>query len=128
MDYVIHRSAERSPERSPELTSRAHAEGSRRSLAAYEATEEQRTVATERARATVTHMKNDGQKEFPRYIAVDTEPDERNKGKASVMLWDTQTEEIIGNNVYDVEEPPKLGDIAMWETFSAQYVGVDTTL
>lgn len=97
-------------------------------LATYEATESQRQVAAERAQAAQARWKKQGEKDAPRYLAVDTEPDERSRGKASVMIWDTQTEEIVGNNVYDVETPPRPGDVAMWETYSAQYVGVGRTL
>ena len=92
-------------------------------LATYEATDEQRQVTTERAkRARAALAANKA--ELPAIIAVETEPDDRRQGARTIMLWDTQTEEIIGNKVYDVETPPKLGDVAMWETYSAQYVGV----
>lgn len=90
-------------------------------LATYEASAEQKAVAEERAHAAQAKLKG---KKKPRYIAVDTDRDNRAQGAASVMLWDTQTEEIVGNNVYDVEAPPKLGEVAMWDTLSAQYVGV----
>ena len=90
-------------------------------LATYEATAEQKAVVEKRARAAQVELKG---KKKPRYIAVDTARDDRAQGAASVMLWDTQTEEIVGNNVYDVETPPQLGEVAMWETLSAQYVGI----
>ncbi len=90
-------------------------------LATYEATPEQKAVAVERAKTAQAAMKG---KKKPRYIAVDTHPDDRAQGSNSVMLWDTQTEEIVGSNVYDVEAPPKIGEVAMWDTLSAQYVGV----
>jgi hypothetical protein len=61
----------------------------------------------------------------PRYIAVDTEKDQRTspKAKKSVMIWDTQSQEIVGNNVYDVESTPSVGSTARFETYSAEYVG-----
>jgi hypothetical protein len=40
-----------------------------------------------------------------------------------VMIWDTQSETIVGNNVYDVQAPPAVGSTAKFETYSAQYVG-----
>ena len=92
-------------------------------LATYEATERQRQVTTERAKSAQAALEEKNA-EVPRIIAVDTEPDDRRQGARTIMLWDTQTEEIVGSKVYDVDTPPKLGDVAMWETYSAQYVGV----
>lgn len=62
-------------------------------------------------------------KKIPRYIAVDTEPDERSQGAKSVMLWDTYSQQIVGNNVYDIEVAPQMLKTAKFETFAAQYVG-----
>lgn len=89
-------------------------------LATYPASEEQAEVAEARARTAQADMDPD---ELPRYLAVDTEPDDRFQGAAAVMLWDTQTEEIVGEQVYDVEAPPAPGDISQWDTITARYVG-----
>ena len=62
-------------------------------------------------------------KKLPRYIAVDTVPDARSKGSRSVMIWDTQAEAIVGNNVYDVATPPRMLETVKFETYSAEYVG-----
>lgn len=62
-------------------------------------------------------------KKLRRYIAVDTTPDARSKGDRSVMIWDTASEEIVGNNVYDIAAAPSLMETARFETYSAQYVG-----
>lgn len=64
-------------------------------------------------------------KKLPRYIAVDTPKDKRSAPgtKKDVMIWDTQSEKLVGNNVYDVMNPPTLGSTAKFETYSAQYVG-----
>jgi len=60
-----------------------------------------------------------------RYIAVDTEKDEHTapQAKKSVMIWDTQSQEVVGNNVYDVKSPPPVGATAKFDTYSAEYVG-----
>ena len=92
-------------------------------LATYEATDRQRQVTIERAKRTQAALEMEDA-ELPKIIAVDTEPDDRRQGARTIMLWDTQTEEIVGSKVYDVETPPKPGEVAMWETYSAQYVGV----
>jgi hypothetical protein len=62
---------------------------------------------------------------LPRYIAVDTARDKRSSPKAKkvVMIWDTHAETLVGNNVYDLESPPPVGDTAQFETYSAEYVG-----
>ena len=69
--------------------------------------------------------KTEMKKENKRYIAVETEPDERTspEAEANVMIWDTESEKIVGNNVYDVEETPEVGSTAKFETYSAEYVG-----
>ena len=72
--------------------------------------------------ATVT-FEPEGNK--TRYIAVDTEKDEHTAAgaKKSVMIWDTQSQEVVGNNVYDVKSPPAVGSTAKFDTYSAEYVG-----
>ena len=72
--------------------------------------------------ATVVEKKPT-RKKLPRYIAVDTVPDARSKGTKSVMIWDTQAEAIVGNNVYDVATPPRMLETVKFETYSAEYVG-----
>jgi hypothetical protein len=64
-------------------------------------------------------------KTLPRYIAVDTPKDKRSAPgtKKDVMIWDTQSEALVGNNVYDVANPPAIGTTAKFDTYSAQYVG-----
>jgi hypothetical protein len=64
-------------------------------------------------------------KKQARYIAVDTEKDEHTapQAKKSVMIFDTQTQEIVGNNVYDVQSTPPVGGTAKFDTYTAEYVG-----
>lgn len=116
-------------------------------IAKYQASERQRTVANQRARAAYaklvrraeqtratpirldagekkTAKRKPARKKLPRYIAVDTERDARSKGTKSIMIWDTQVQEVVGNEVYDVSAPPRPLDTARFDTYSAQYVGV----
>jgi hypothetical protein len=115
-------------------------------IARYQASERQRAVANQRARASYQKLVSRDQarsgaqtggsaaekktttgkparKKVPRYIAVDTERDTRSKGAKSIMIWDTQVQEVVGNEVYDVEAPPRPLDTARFDTYSAQYVG-----
>jgi hypothetical protein len=62
---------------------------------------------------------------IPRYIAVETEKNAQDVPgtKKAVMIWDTQAQEIVGNNVYDIGTSPAVGSTSRFETFSAEYVG-----
>ena len=64
-------------------------------------------------------------KKLPRYIAVDTAKDEHTAPQAetAVVIFDTETQEIVGNNVYDVKSTPPVGGTAKFETYTAEYVG-----
>jgi hypothetical protein len=112
-------------------------------IAKHQATERQRRIAEERARVAYRRLVAQRQSEehrttqtsgghkakparkVPRYIAVDTAKDEHTSPKAakSVMIWDTQSQEIVGNNVYDIQSAPAVGSTAKFETYSAEYVG-----
>lgn len=98
-------------------------------IAKHRATERQRRIAEERAKIYYGRIspakKAEMQKKKVRYIAVDTEKDERSSPKAqkTVMIWDTQSQEVVGNNVYDVQQPPAKGETAKFDSYSAEYVG-----
>ena len=98
-------------------------------VAKHRATERQRQIAEQRARVYVGRVASKpsgtAKKKKPRYIAVDTVKDERTspKAKKSVMIYDTQSEEFVGNNVYDVQSTPRVGTTAKFDTYSAEYVG-----
>jgi hypothetical protein len=101
-------------------------------IAKHEATERQRRIAEERAQRAYAEMSAKRKSELKarktRYIAVDTEKDEHTspQAKKSVMIWDTQSQEVVGNNVYDVKSPPPVGSTAKFDTYSAEYVGSGT--
>jgi len=112
-------------------------------IAEHEATERQREVAAARGRAWMARQQASAQRQAStqqqasaqpasahpavrkRYIAVDTERDSRTAPQAqkSVMIFDTEAEQVVGKNVYDVQSPPPVGTVARFETYSAQYVG-----
>jgi hypothetical protein len=64
-------------------------------------------------------------KKLPRIIAVATEKNEATSAGAAkaVMLFDTESQQIIGNRVYDIEREPRTGDEVRFETYSTSYVG-----
>jgi hypothetical protein len=97
-------------------------------IAKHQATERQHRIAEERAQRAYAEMSAKRKAEMKtrktRYIAVDTEKSEQTAGaKKSVMIWDTQSQEVVGNNVYDVKSPPPVGSTAKFDTYSAEYVG-----
>ena len=119
-------------------------------LATHEASTKQRAVAEQNARRAVAKLKAriatqekapvvvksaGGKKQtaapkapkrkVPRVIAIATEKDERTDPKAAraVMLWDTSSEQFVGNKVYDIESEPPRGADARFETQAASYLG-----
>lgn len=98
-------------------------------VAKHQATERQRRIAEERARVYYGRLPQEKKTALKqkkvRYIAVDTVKDEKTAPNAqkSVMIWDTESEQIVGNNVYDVQKTPAAGQTAKFDTYSAEYVG-----
>ena len=95
-------------------------------LAVHEATEHQRQVAQEQGRLAYQQLieqhKTRGVKES-RYLAVATAREPDSKGAKSLMIFDAQTEQVVGNHVYDVKTEPKTGQVVKFESYSAEYVG-----
>jgi hypothetical protein len=97
-------------------------------IAKHQATERQRRIAEERARLAYENAPPPRKTQYrkQRYIAVDTVREKDSSGAKSVMIYDTQTEQVVGNNVYDVKQSPKEGSISKFDTYSAEYVGSGT--
>lgn len=98
-------------------------------ISKHQASERQRQLAEARAKVYYgklsTEKKTALKKKKTRYIAVDTEKSENapSNAKKSVMIWDTQSQEVVGNDVYDVGSTPSKGSTAKFDTYSAEYVG-----
>jgi hypothetical protein len=62
---------------------------------------------------------------LPRVIAIVTEKDDHTDKRAAraVMLFDTHSEKIIGNKVYDIESEPRTGEEVRFDTYSTSYIG-----
>jgi hypothetical protein len=93
-------------------------------IARYEATSRQRDVAERNARRAFARHRADLRGRNVRYIAVRTSRSMRSSGGASCMLWDTQTQQLVGNNVYDCESAPSPGSTTKFDSYSAEYVGL----
>jgi hypothetical protein len=94
-------------------------------IARHEATERQRRIAEERARLAYQTMPVDRRARVRRnrYIAVSTVREKNSTGARSVMVYDTQSQQVVGNNVYDVKSSPQDGQVSKFDTYSAEYVG-----
>jgi membrane protein implicated in regulation of membrane protease activity len=94
-------------------------------VAKRKATERQRQYAEERARLAYERASAERRAQYKksRYIAVDTVREKDSVGAKSVMIYDTQTQQVVGNNVYDVKQAPKQGTVSKFDTYSAEYVG-----
>jgi len=96
-------------------------------IAKHQASEEQKKIA--QARAELYYKRLDAeqketlQKKKVRYIAVDTKKDSKTQGQKAVMIYDTKSQQIVGNDVYDVKESPKVGQTTKLDNYTAQYVG-----
>jgi isoaspartyl peptidase/L-asparaginase-like protein (Ntn-hydrolase superfamily) len=95
----------------------------------HEASERQKQIAEERARRAYANMSAKRKAQLKakkvRYIAVDTEKDAKTsrQAKKSVMVWDTDKQQIASDNVYDVQKSPPVGQTAKFDRYSAEYVG-----
>jgi hypothetical protein len=96
-------------------------------IAKYQASEQEKKIA--QARAELYYQQLDAeqkeamQKKKIRYIAVDTKPERKIQGEKAVMVFDTKSQQIVGNNVYDVKDAPKVGSTTKLDNYTAQYVG-----
>lgn len=98
------------------------AEARARLYLAQQAKQQQEDEA-EAARAATAGAKKRKASAPPRYIAVETERGSEYKGKSAVMIYDTKTEELVGNDVYDLKSAPKTGTVSKYDTVQAEYVG-----
>lgn len=120
------------------------------SVGIYKATAQQIHVADQRAAAALARFspqrKADLKTSETRYLAVRTldptpaqmveikkdmaRPASRYGSSSSapgkiycVMIWDTQTRQVVGTDCYAALSLPKDGDLARFDTYTAQYVG-----
>ncbi len=92
-------------------------------VAKHEANERQRQIAEANARRAYLAHQSELRRKKVRYIAVKTSRTKESKGQASLMVWDTQSEKLVGNTVYDTKATPAKGSTAKFDSYNAQYVG-----
>ena len=103
-------------------------------ISKHQASERQLKIAEQRARIYLAERKAAEKKasrqaqaakapKKSRYIAVKTVKETNDKGKSQVMIFDTQSNQIVGNNVYDLKSTPQVGKTTKFDTYTAEYVG-----
>ena len=105
------------------VSSEVLAAGITYAIAKHEATEQQRRIAEANARRAYARHQAELKKRHVRYIAVRTTRSKESKGSTSCMVWDTQSEHLVGNTVYDCKTQPAVGSTAKFDSYSAEYVG-----
>ena len=85
--------------------------------------EDQRQIAEANARRAYYAHREELHRKRVRYIAVRTSRTPESKGQASCMVWDTQSQQLVGNSVYDCKSKPASGSTAKFDSYSAEYVG-----
>ena len=118
------------------------------SVGAYKATPHQIRLADQRATASFKRFSPQQKKtlkESTRYLAVRTadptptqqaairkdmqKPGSKYAGKKAsskvycVMIWDTQSQQVVGADCYAVVNLPTPGTLARFDTYTAQYLG-----
>jgi hypothetical protein len=102
-------------------------------IAKEQASARQRKIAEQRAKLYLAEQKAKEKKaaqtasakkpKKSRYIAVKTVKEDTNKGASQVMIFDTQSNQVVGNSVYDLKSSPKVGQTSKFDTYTAEYVG-----
>jgi hypothetical protein len=67
-----------------------------------------------------TKIRNDMRKPASKYQAGAAAPSK----VYCVMIWDTQTQQIVGTDCYAVLSLPAVGGVARFDAYTAQYVGM----
>ncbi len=92
-------------------------------IAKHQADERQRQIAEANARRAYAQRSAELKRKNVRYIAVKTSRNQQSTGAASVMVWDTQSQKLVGDSVYDVKQTPASGSTAKFDSYNATYVG-----
>lgn len=97
-------------------------------IAKHQSTKRQRRIAEQRARKYYGRLapeKKVTEKKKVRYLAVDTEKTDRTSPKARkvIMIWDTSTNALVNETIYDLQNPPAVGVAVKVETYSCEYIG-----
>ena len=93
-------------------------------VAEHQANERQRQVAEANARRAYQAHREEIQRRRVRYIAVNAPRTPESQGQASCMVWDTRSEQLVGNTVYDCKTRPAVGSTAKFDSYQAEYVGL----
>ena len=96
-------------------------------VARHEANEQQRRVAEANARRAeairARRLAARKERKQTRYIAVRTARTPQSQGAASYMVYDTQKEKMVNDQVYDCKKKPPENEVAKFDNYEAECVG-----
>lgn len=58
-----------------------------------------------------------------RYVCVCTTQSPNSKGKVTCMAWDSISQSFVGNNAYELVNPPPVPSTIQFDSFNAIFVG-----
>lgn len=99
-------------------------------LARYQATPEQVREANRRAQQQVVRPRPETRRSTPetpapRYQAVPVRnPSPRTDSEVSVMIYDTSTQRVVGQDLYELPSAPRVGQSIELDTLTMQYIGI----
>ncbi len=91
----------------------------------YKANPAQVQVAVERITAYIDSLSPEDKEiiKRKRYVCVCTTQAPNSKGKVTCMAWDTQSQSFVGNNAYELVNPPPVPSTINFDSFDAVFVG-----
>lgn len=92
-------------------------------LAQSRAEAEMRRRNSSQSKRTYSQNSRTAPKPKQRYLAVETSTDQRTTSSAkNVMIYDTRSNKLVSNDVYDIKKAPKHGQVAKFESYNAEYI------
>ena len=91
----------------------------------YKANPAQVQVAVERITAYIDSLSPEDKEiiKKKRYVCVCTTQAPNSKGKVTCMAWDSQSQSFVGNNAYELVNPPPVPSTINFDSFDAIFVG-----
>ncbi len=91
----------------------------------YKASPAQVQVAVERITSYIDSLSPEDKEIIKkrRYVCVCTTQAPNSKGKVTCMAWDSQSQSFVGNNAYELVNPPPVPSTLNFDSFNAIFVG-----
>ena len=91
----------------------------------YKANPAQVQVAVERITSYIDSLSPEDKEivKKKRYVCVCTTQAPNSKGKVTCMAWDSQSQSFVGNNAFELVNPPPVPSTIKFDSFDAIFVG-----